>query len=67
MQSGTNVVERAFQVAGSCATLDEIRRTLWSEGYASVDAHLAGRMIRGELSRLLGEKKAEDPAPASSL
>lgn len=67
MQAATNVVERAFQVAGSCATLDEIRKTLRNEGFAQVDAHLAGRMIRGELQRLLGEKKAGGPTPASSL
>lgn len=67
MQAATNVVERAFQVAGSCATLDEIRKTLRNEGFAQVDAHLAGRMIRGELQRLLGEKKTGGPTPASSL
>lgn len=67
MHAGTNVVERAFQVAGSCGTLDEIRRTLRNEGFAQVDAHLSGRMIRGELQLLLGEKKAADPTSASSI
>ena len=66
MHAATNVVERAFQVAGGCATLDEIRRTLRNEGFAQVDAHLAGRMICGELQRLLATKKAGGLTPASS-
>ncbi len=61
----TSAIERAFEVAGSCATLDEVRRSLKAEGFAQVDAHLAGRMIRSQLSGLLGGKKARDPAPAS--
>lgn len=64
MRIATNLVERAFQVAGSCATLDEVRRMLKSEGFAQVDAHLAGRTIRGELVKLLGKKKAGGPTPA---
>jgi hypothetical protein len=56
MRMAASVVERAFQVAGSCATIDEIRRRLRAEGYAQVDAHLGGRMIRRELKGLLREE-----------
>jgi hypothetical protein len=72
MRMATSVVERAFQVAGSCATIDEIRRMLRAEGFAQVDAHLGGRMIRRELKVLLREepearheKEAGGSTPAS--
>ena len=65
--AATSAVERAFEVAATCATLEEIRRTLRAEGYVSVGAHLTGGMLRGQLSRLLGGKKAGGPTPASSL
>ena len=64
--SANSAVERAFEVAGSCATLEDIRRTLRAEGFAQVDAHLAGRMIRAQLSLLLGGKKGETP-PAPQM
>jgi hypothetical protein len=71
MRKAASAVERAFQVAGSCATIDEIRRMLRAEGYAQVDAHLDGRMIRRELKVLLREefkdrceKEAGGPTPA---
>ena len=53
-----SVVERAFQLAGSCTTVDEIRHTLRHEGYAQVDAHLGGPMIRRELKALIDKEKA---------
>lgn len=53
MDMTCNAVERAFQVAGSCATIHEIARTLKHEGYAQVEAHLGGRTIRRELKVLL--------------
>ena len=62
--AATSAVERAVEVAATCATLEEIRRTLRAEGYVSVDAHLAGRMIRGQLALLLSGKKAGGPTPA---
>jgi hypothetical protein len=58
-----NVIERAFAVAPSCATIEEIRRLLRQEGYAQVDAHLGGRTIRRQLrSKLRGETQSQaDP------
>lgn len=48
-------VERAFELAasGACRTIDDIRRRLGTEGYPSVDAHLAGSAIRRQLKALI--------------
>ena len=48
-----SVIERAFELARTCASIEEIRRLLREEGYAQVDAHLGGRMIRTQLRALL--------------
>lgn len=53
MDTTSSAVERAFQLAASCATIHEIARTLKHEGYAQVEAHLGGRTIRRELKVLL--------------
>ena len=47
----SNIIERAFQLARGSDNLDEIRKTLRQEGYASVDAHLAGASIKADLKR----------------
>lgn len=48
----TNTIERAFQVAPECTSLDELRYKLKTEGYSSVDEHLQGSSIRSDLKRL---------------
>lgn len=70
----SSVIERAFQLAGSCATIEEVRRLLREEGYAQVDAHLGGRMIRSQLRALLraesapaDKKEAGGSTPASII
>jgi 2-oxo-4-hydroxy-4-carboxy--5-ureidoimidazoline (OHCU) decarboxylase len=45
-----DIIERAFELARS-ATIEEVRRTLRSEGYSNVDAHLAGPTIKAELRK----------------
>ena len=62
---GVGVIERAFQVAEQSESLDEIRRRLIREGYASVEAHLSGPQIKRELSRLLSRPSdvPQNPAP----
>jgi hypothetical protein len=68
-----NVIERAFEVAPTCATIEQIRRLLRQEGYAQVDAHLGGRAIRRQLrSMLRGEaqphanpKQAQGSTPST--
>jgi hypothetical protein len=49
MNQTTNVIERAFQLAEECASVDEIRAKLKQEGFINVDAHLAGGQIRADL------------------
>ncbi|MEQ7873617.1 hypothetical protein ABDK56_06380 [Sphingomonas sp. ASV193] len=47
------IIERAFQLAQDSTTVDQIRGQLRREGYSSVDAHLMGRKIRGDLVRIM--------------
>ena len=47
-----HIVERAFQLAPEYRSVDDIRRALRQEGYANVDAHLAGASIKAELKKL---------------
>lgn len=47
------LVERAFQLAPSCSSVDEIRLKLKAEGYAGIEAHLQGRSIRDDLTKRL--------------
>lgn len=49
----TNIIQRAFEVAPECGTIDEIKRKLVHEGYFQVEAHLEGKQIRSELSKKL--------------
>ena len=64
--ANVSVIERAFQLAGSCTTIEEIKRALRDEGYAQVDAHLTGPMIRRELKVLLLKDEAGVRPPAPS-
>lgn len=48
----TNTVERAFQLAEECASVDEIRTKLKQEGFSNVNAHLAGGQIRAHLAKI---------------
>jgi hypothetical protein len=50
-QPGT--IERAFQLAEQCATVDEVRAKLKREGHLHVDAHLAGARIRSDLKKII--------------
>lgn len=47
----TSVIERAFELARSSTTIDEIRHALKHEGYSNVDAHLAGPKIKADLKK----------------
>ena len=49
----TDIIERAFQLAPACANIEEIRTALRREGFSNVDAHLTGRVIRADLTKLL--------------
>jgi len=45
-------VERAFQLAPGCRTIDELRAKLVREGHTNIDAHLQGS-LRRDLKKLL--------------
>lgn len=47
------VIERAYQLAECSANVEQIRAKLRQEGYANVDAHLAGPKIRSDLLKLI--------------
>jgi hypothetical protein len=53
MEKGT--IERAYELAPTCVNIDEVRAALKREGYSSVDAHLSGRIIRSDLTKLLNK------------
>ena len=45
-------VERAFQLAPECRTMDELRAKLSKEQFGGIDAHLQGS-LRRDLRKLL--------------
>ena len=53
------LVERAFQLASECTTIEEIRAKLRREGYPNVDAHLQAGTLRADLKRLLVRQDGE--------
>ena len=61
-----SVIERAFQLAATRSTIDEIKRALRAEGYAQVDAHLTGPTIRRELTVLIRKGTSGGPTPTPS-
>lgn len=50
-----NIIERAFQLAPSCASMNDLRRALHSEGHVSVDAHLRGLGTQRTLRKLYND------------
>jgi hypothetical protein len=57
---GTNIIERAFQLAENCGSVEEVKRKLMQEGYLSVHAHLGGRQIRSEIVNRLDPERVAD-------
>jgi hypothetical protein len=53
-----HIVERAFQLAPSVSSVEEIRQALRHEGYSNIDAHLAGASIRADLKKRLARPSA---------
>ena len=51
--NGTDVIQRAFELAPACGSVEELKRKLVREGYFQVGAHLTGRVIRSQLAPLL--------------
>jgi hypothetical protein len=46
-----NIIERAFQLAPSLSSVEQIRKALRQEGYSNVDAHLQGASIKADLKK----------------
>jgi hypothetical protein len=48
---GVSIIERALQIAPECATLQEVRKRLKSEGYSETSIHenLMGRGTRMQI------------------
>lgn len=61
-------LERAFILArsGTCAGVEDIRRTLKRERYDHVEAHLAGSSISRQLRALCDEARAQSDSSAAS-
>jgi tRNA G26 N,N-dimethylase Trm1 len=53
-----NPIVRAFQLAETATSIDEIRKTLREEGYSNVDAHLQGASIRADLKKRFAKPTA---------
>lgn len=62
---GVGLIERAFDIAPECRSLDELKKRLVGEGYVNVEAHLGGRHIRSQISPLL-RQKPKHPFPSRS-
>ena len=46
-----DIIERAYELASSATTIDDVRNALRREGYSNVDAHLAGPTIKADLRK----------------
>ena len=44
------IIVRAFELAAESNSIRELRQKLRAEGYARVDEHLTGRLIRAQLN-----------------
>jgi hypothetical protein len=51
MNVGT--IQRAFELAPTSTSIEEVRYKLRREGYIQVDEHLSGSVIRADLKKLL--------------
>ena len=58
----TGIIERAYEIAhsGHCASTSEVVKALKKDGFVDglIELHLAGRMIRKELSSICKSSQA---------
>ena len=57
---GTNIIERAFQLAEDSGSVGEVKQKLIQEGYLSVHAHFCGRQIRDDILKRLNPELVAD-------
>jgi hypothetical protein len=50
---GVTVIERAYELAPECGSMEELKRRLIREGYFQVNAHLSGWQIRRDMVQRL--------------
>lgn len=55
---GVSIIERAFQLAPQCRSIEELQGALSREGYSQVIEHLKGPQIRSEITQLLNSDAA---------
>ncbi len=53
---GGGGIERAFQLAPDCRSIDEVRARLTAEGYENVRAHISGAAAK-QLGQLLDKSR----------
>ena len=53
-----DIIERAFELARSSESIDQVRNGLRREGYSNVDAHLAGPSIKADLRKRFPRSEA---------
>ena len=65
--TSSNVIERAFLIAGSgsCLTLSDVKAALKREGFAAsqIEAHFAGKLIQKQLRQTLADAAPARPEP----
>jgi hypothetical protein len=62
--TSVSTIERAIELArsGSCATMEDIRRSLKRDGADGIEQHLAGGAIRKQLKALMISAKVKPMA-----
>lgn len=60
MVDRANIIERAFDLAAECGSLDQVKRRLRDEDYLSVSGHLSGRQMRTEIAKRLNPLLVEE-------
>lgn len=48
-----NIIERAYELAPTLASIEDVKKRLSQEGYTQVEAHLGGPKIRADLRKLM--------------
>ena len=54
-----HIIERVHQLArsGKCRTMDDLHKALSREGYIQIHEHLAGRLIKAQLAKLMADAR----------
>jgi len=68
VRRNVGTIERAYELAPQCSSVDEIRLALRREGFSQVDEHLSGAVIRSDLKKLLdadGQAGSDAAEPSS--